>query len=341
MSNEQESYSTAQFLRDRARQRRVGSNQFANHARRENAPSPSPHESVASPTIEEAINAPQEGSASAGVDNELEVVSDGVGHVDGGASASGGQEAQLLDAYWASFGDPGIRAFASNITEVVIGSDDRVEVGPTDRYPWRAIASLLLTAADGTNWIGTGWMVSPRLMLTAGHCVFMSDHGGWCRQIEVIPGRKGGTRPYESCIATDYRSVSGWTRDGNRIYDYAAILLPESCRYGERVGWFGYQNYSDDQIENRRINISGYPGDKPSGTQWFHSNGLTDVDDDVLEYEADTAGGQSGAPVWVKNSDGSRYGVGIHTNGSLAGNSATRINAGVLENINNWRALVP
>ena len=44
-------------------------------------------------------------------------------------------------------------------------------------YPWRVHASLLITAADGSNWIGTGWFVSPRVLVTAGHCVFIKGSG--------------------------------------------------------------------------------------------------------------------------------------------------------------------
>jgi V8-like Glu-specific endopeptidase len=151
-------------------------------------------------------------------------------------------EELLLDAYWASFGNAETRAamrspqIRDGLLEVVIGDDDRVEISKTDQYPWRSIASLLITAADGSHWIGTAWLVSPRLMLTAGHCVYIHDRGGWVRQIEVIPGRHGSERPNGSCTVTDFRSVQGWTQDANRNFDYAALLLPEDCRLGDRLG---------------------------------------------------------------------------------------------------------
>jgi V8-like Glu-specific endopeptidase len=262
-------------------------------------------------------------------------------------SAPAVEEGMLLDAYWASFGNAETRAamrhpeVRDGLLEVVIGPDDRVEVGNTEEYPWRCIASLLVTAADGSNWIGTAWLVSPRLMLTAGHCVYMHDRGGWVRQIEVIPGRRGSARPFGSCSVTDFRSVRGWTQNRDRDFDYAAILLPESCRLGDQLGWLGFEVRDDDELDNLTINISGYPGDKPAGTQWFHSNVVTGLDERVITYEIDTAGGQSGAPVWVLKPGVGRFGVGIHTNGSLAGNSATRISSGVFNNIVTWREAVP
>jgi V8-like Glu-specific endopeptidase len=257
------------------------------------------------------------------------------------------EEGLLLDAYWASFGNAETRAamrapaVRDGLLEVVIADDDRVEVGNTDDYPWRCIASLRITAADGSRWIGTAWFVSPRVMLTAAHCVYIHERGGWVRQIEVIPGRRGSERPHGSCIATEFRSVRGWTEDSDRDFDYAAILLPEDCPLGEELGWFGLEVRQDSEFADLTINLSGYPGDKPTGTQWFHSNVVTDVDEYVVTYRADTAGGQSGAPVWVWKPSTGRFGVGIHTNGSLAGNSATRITEEVFDNITTWREEAP
>ena len=268
----------------------------------------------------------------------------------GATEAAAANEHEMLDAYWGSFGDDATRAklrtrayptVGHPVMEVVIGTDERSQVGNTQEYPWRCIASLRITANDGTGWIGTGWLVNRRLMLTAGHCVYMADHGGWVQQIEVIPGRQGDNSPFGSCIATTFRSVQGWTRDGNRDYDYGAILLPESSALGTQLGWFGYQVRKDDDLNNLTVNISGYPGDKPVGTQWWLSGNVKSVRTCEFEYDIDTAGGQSGAPVWVMLNDGNRYGVGIHTNGALDGNSATRITQEVYNNIAAWINEVP
>jgi V8-like Glu-specific endopeptidase len=80
-----------------------------------------------------------------------------------------------------------------------------------------------------------------------------------------------------------------------------------------------------------------YPGDKPSGTQWFPARKATLVTPRTIIYNIDTAGGQSGAPVW-RFLNGQRHVVGIHTNGSQLGNSATRIVTAVFNNIKAWKA---
>jgi glutamyl endopeptidase len=254
-----------------------------------------------------------------------------------------GDEELLLDAWYAEFSDPGTRALMrhqppdESFLEVVIGADDRVQVNITDSYPWRSIASLLITANDGSRWIGTAWFVGPRTLITAGHCVYIHSRGGWAREIEVVPGRNAALRPFSSCKATDLRSVIGWTQNQLQDYDYGAIILPEDQRKGDEVGWLGFVNYSDANLNNRIANLSGYPGDKPSGTQWFHARRLRSVTSTRLVYDIDTAGGQSGAPVWFLQ-NGQRYGVGIHTNGSVTGNAATRISDSVFQNLTGWKA---
>lgn len=264
-----------------------------------------------------------------------------------------------LDAYWGSFGTPAERAqerariISGQHPEVValeaiIGSDDRVLVTNHEAYPWHCICSLLITAATGLTYVGTGWLVSPRVVVTAGHCVYMSNEGGWPTQIEVIPGRFGTQRPFGSAISRDLRSVTGWTVDNDRDYDYGAILLPEDKRFGDDLGWFGYANRDDDYLRGATLNLAGYPGDggkagpeRQQGTPWFHSRAVSDVNDKQITYEIDTYGGQSGSPVWEMTADGSRYGLAIHTWGTSVNNGGTRITREVFDKIVSWAGEAP
>ncbi|RYF71781.1 MAG: serine protease [Cytophagaceae bacterium] len=238
----------------------------------------------------------------------------------------------LREAFFASYD------VDETATEVIIGTDDRVRIANTTIYPYRAICALRITAADGTRWIGTGWMVGPRTVITAGHCVFLHNNGGWARSIEVIPGLNDATRPYGSAVGTVLRSVKGWTESKKREYDYGAIILPANSRLGDRVGYFGYAVRDTNFLMGSVLNLSGYPGDKAGGSQqWFMARTPRSLTDRVITYDIDTMGGQSGAPVWIKVGE-QRYCVGIHTNGHTSGNSATRIVQDVFNNIKNWKA---
>ncbi len=223
-----------------------------------------------------------------------------------------------------------------DLDEVVIGVDNRVRINPTTSYPWRAICALRITARNGQRYIGTGWLVGPRTVITAGHCVYMHNEGGWASSIEVIPALNDASRPYGSCKSSNLRSVTGWTNDRNRDNDYGAIILPTNCRLGDTVGYFGFAVRNDSFLLNAALNLSGYPADKGGNQQWWMAQKPNNVSSRVITYQIDTFGGQSGSPVWVLQ-NGQRYGVGIHTNGANSGNSATRIVQAVYDNILNWK----
>lgn len=222
--------------------------------------------------------------------------------------------------------------------EVVIGRDDRVRVTNTKASPWKRICHLKIQTATGKSYLGTGFFIGPRTIVTAGHCVYIHSQGGWAQQITVTPGRNSTEAPFKSYTATSFRSVKGWVTGKSRNYDYGVIILPKDAAIPSEIGTFGFASYPDQSLLNKKLNTAGYPGDKPAGTMWFHGRKAKAVTARTITYDIDTAGGQSGSAVWVKLSNGKKIVVGIHTNGSLSGNSATRITKPVFENLKRWRA---
>ncbi|WP_165703835.1 trypsin-like serine peptidase [Enhygromyxa salina] len=223
--------------------------------------------------------------------------------------------------------------------ESTIGGDERVRIYETNKYPWRPICQLTIHSRLGDEFIGTGWLIGPRTIVTAGHCVYLPAMGGWAKRVVVSAARNGQDRPFSSVVATKFHSVRGWTVDGKREHDYAVISLAEDAALPE-VGQFGYAVYDTPTLLGSYVNLAGYPADKDGGTTlWWSARRSAQVDAHVLRYDADTAAGQSGAPVWrLDPSTGRRVVVGIHTNGALTGNSATRINACVFANLAKWTA---
>ncbi|MCM3872919.1 MAG: hypothetical protein ND895_19740 [Pyrinomonadaceae bacterium] len=241
---------------------------------------------------------------------------------------------KLRDIGEASFGPPPPRA------ETVHGPDNRVKITNTSVYPWRVHASLLITAADGSGWIGTGWFIGPHTLMTAGHVVYIKNSGvpgrdGWVRSIDVMPGRNGSALPYGKVTSKNFRTVTGWANTGDENFDYGAIIIPTNL--GNTTGWFGFGVYSDAVLTASVGNISGYPGDKPSGTQWYDAHRIASVNARKVYYDIDTFGGQSGSGVY-RIIDGGRFGVAIHAYGGATTNSGTRIVTPVFNNMVAWKA---
>jgi V8-like Glu-specific endopeptidase len=243
-------------------------------------------------------------------------------------------EQQLDDIAVASFGKP------LQLAETVHGPDNRVPIQSTGAYPWRAHASLHIIARDNSAWIGTGWFIGPSTLVTAGHVVHIKNSNvpgrdGWVKSIAVMPGRNGSTLPYGSVTSTSFRSVTGWTVNGDQNYDYGVIRIPTTL--GSRTGWFGFGVYPDAELVAALGNISGYPGDKPAGTQWYDSHQVASVDARKVYYDIDTMGGQSGSAVY-RIKDGKRIAIAVHAYGGGVTNSGTRITKPVYDNLTNWNS---
>jgi len=239
----------------------------------------------------------------------------------------------LPDAGVASFGAP-------PMLEAVLGTDERQNVEETLKYPWRASAALLITAGDNSQYLGTGWFISPRTLITAGHCVFIKHSGiagrdGWVKKIQVMPGRNGTTTPFGALTATEFWTVQGWGEKGLENYDYGAIILPAA--FPQDLGFFGFGVFDDDTLLKSTANVAGYPSDKrPGGTLWYDFRNVGSVNADKVFYAADTAGGQSGACVYmIKGNE--RIAVAIHTYGGATSNSGTRISSQVYTNMEAWK----
>ena len=152
-----------------------------------------------------------------------------------------------------------------------------------------------------------------------------------------MPGRNGddAARTARS-RAPSFRSVTGWTNNGDENYDYGAIILPTDL--GNTVGLVRVRRLQRRRPRWRRIgNISGYPGDKPAGTQWYDARRIASVNGRKVYYDIDTVGGQSGSAVY-RIVNGGRYGIAIHAYGGATTNSGTRIVTPVYNNMVAWKA---
>ncbi len=216
--------------------------------------------------------------------------------------------------------------------EVVIGTDQRRRVNTTTTFPWRTQCKLFLTFPDGGQFIGSGTLIQGKYVLTAGHCVYSADNGGFATAISVAPGLNGSSTPYGTVAAMFLRTYTGWTQDQNPGHDFGLVTLASTI--GQTTGWMGYANYSPPK--GLPATITGYPGDLAGGLGLYtHSDTIKKNTALQVQYAIDTAGGQSGSGVYRKK--GSSYFVyGVHAYGGATLNAGTRIDAGKFASIKGW-----
>jgi len=231
--------------------------------------------------------------------------------------------------------------------ESVIGNDDRVRIVNTlgPQFPYsRRICSLIVTTRTNERLRGTGWIADNRLVMTAGHNLYIHQRLGWARSVTVIPGRNSTIAPFGS-FTVDARSLfitKGWKERREISSDMGAITIPKdySEEFSSRIGYFEIRALSDAQITRSRANIVGYPVDViPVGSQWWHGRRiLPNPQPRTIRYNIDTSPGQSGSAVYIKEGN-TRYVVGIHNFDFGQFNQAVRINFDVLQKIREWKRI--
>ena len=132
----------------------------------------------------------------------------------------------------------------------MFGSDDRIQIGNTKVYPFTAIGYLESKDVKGNYESCSATLIGPSTVLTAAHCLYNHDAGGWQEDMFFVPGLNGSTADDAPFGGYEYDTayvVQGFIDNYQGYYgsvlpwDLGIITLKQPI--GENLGWLGYNNY--------------------------------------------------------------------------------------------------
>ncbi|MBY0293129.1 MAG: trypsin-like serine protease [Alphaproteobacteria bacterium] len=192
-------------------------------------------------------------------------------------------------------------------------------------WPYSAHGRISMAFKLGNCW-GSGTLVGPNLVLTAGHNIRMIrpdkgiiDEDTDINSIRFFPGANGSALTFGEVkvIRTFLSPRYTMSNPDYDNHDYALLVLDTPVGY--QTGWFGIGMFNDaDHLTRIHINVTGYPGDKckiNDHQMWSMKNKVLSVQDETFHYDIDTYDGQSGSGSWYNPDEENYYVIGIHTHG--------------------------
>jgi endonuclease G len=186
------------------------------------------------------------------------------------------------------------------VLERILGTNDLIGVNFLELglLVSRAVGRVHIRNSNGqTEGYGTGFMVSPRLLLTNNH-VLTSRQAASFSQVEFNYQIGVDGQPLPS-VFFPLSSADFFLTDQH--LDYTLVAVAPRSADGRELQEFGWVRLIEEEgkiIKGESMNVLQHPGGEPKQLA-LRANQLVDILDDFLHYQSDTAPGSSGA--WVGN----------------------------------------
>ena len=174
----------------------------------------------------------------------------------------------------------------------IVGTDDRYRVLSTTTGCYQTVCYVSVTFPDGYTTQGSGTLVYANVLLTAGHVVYNSEHGGFATSFTVIPGRNGDVYPFGSTMATRLTTNNAWINNRDRAWDWGIVDLSSDFNTWQIFGYY----YDYNANLGASVDSIGYPSDHP-GYMYTDTNSISSVSEYNFYFLNDTYGGDSGGPL--------------------------------------------
>jgi endonuclease G, mitochondrial len=142
---------------------------------------------------------------------------------------------------------------------------------------------------------GTGFMVSPQLMITNHHV--LGDASTARRSLAEFDYQRRADGTFAPTTTFSFEPQTFFYAD--QELDYAVVAVQTASTGGRPLADFGYNLLSEDEgkaIAAQWANIIQHPSGEPKQVS-LRENQIVDALPNFLHYKSDTAPGSSGSPV--------------------------------------------
>ncbi len=220
---------------------------------------------------------------------------------------------------------------------IVSAKDGRTKVEKPAKWP-NSVHGVVSFKFNGAVHWGTGTMIGPNVVLTAGHNLYSHKYKAYAENPQFLPGMNGCVLPFGLIEVEQYYVSPRYIKDEKE--DYGILILKEPI--GEETGYFGLACLAPEEIKSKQINVTGYPGDKVASQpniyeMWGMEGEASHIDEsqNYIHYLIDTGTGQSGSGVWYQEEE-NYYVCGVHVSGTHFVNTATLLTRTMYQQIHMW-----
>lgn len=221
-------------------------------------------------------------------------------------------------------GAEGVPAEGPSALERILGTNNLLGVAFLERglQVARSVGRIWISVSGGHPvGYGTGFMISPRLLLTNNHVLKTS----------TIAGKSFIEFDYQIGLDGKFLPTTTFDLDPGLFYftdehlDYTVVAVRVENRNRDTLAQYSWNPLIEEEgkaILSQFLNIIQHPNGEPKQLA-FRENQLVDVLDDFIQYKTDTSPGSSGSAVFNDRWEV----VGLHHSGVWEKNAAGQIMA--------------
>lgn len=176
-----------------------------------------------------------------------------------------------------------------------VGGHRRITATTSPVY--RNIVQIVSTFPTGASVTGSGFLISPNVVLTAGHNLHDRRGGGWATSVSINPARNGLHFPFGTATWNTLAVGTAWYNTGGRNNgDWGAIRLNQNFHTG--TSFFNVNDMLHPTLLN--ATILGYPHFAP-GHMYTNSGSISTIQPNFIRTSFSGGYGYSGGPLFIRS----------------------------------------